>query len=345
MKSLLKLFVSIFLLVIVGVQVSQAQNSQYKAALPAYSTANEAKPEVTAPNPGAKSLATQPTTRDRVAFNAMTVPSSNANSSGLQFGDENGWEIFLAGGGSFWTSQERALSVNDVITVTPDPGLSNIPVLNKRYRIRQSFAPGGRVAAGVVKNFNERSAVEVSYLYGTNNFRLTALEDIGIAGLGYGYGYEGSSGYGYSGNVLAPAGYTRSLGMRSHIAAINYRHSFVNNEQARWYLTGGFNVTVFQPNNDGLDQLFGLGPSDASLFTVRPHFKTVAAPGVNFGGGVIVKATDTVGFRFDVRDYLSFTKRVRGTTTLSSGEKIELNLFGDTVHNLVPTIGVVFTPR
>ena len=120
---------------------------------------------------------------------------------------------------------------------------------------------------------------------------------------------------------MAPAGYTHSLGMRSHIAAINYRHSFVNNEQARWYLTGGFNVTVFQPNNDGLDQLLDMVPNSASFFTERPHFKTVAAPGVNFGGGVIVKATDTVGFRFDVRDYMSFTRRVRGSTTLATGEK------------------------
>lgn len=317
MNSFLKPLAVLFFLTIISLQAALAQATAPGKLSPAL--VNEAKRE-------AVEVITHSLTKPKPA-----AVSSKTSSSGLQFGDESGWEIFLSGGGSFWSSQETLLSVNDIVRVTPDPGLGSIPVLNTKYRIRQSFAPGGRVGGGVVKNFNERSAVEFSYLYGTNNFRLTALEALGSTG--------------YGGVVLAPAGYSRSLGMRSHIAAINYRHSLANNEQARWYLTGGFNVTVFQPTNDGLDQLLGLGPSSASLFTQQPHFKTVAAPGVNFGGGVIVKASDTIGLRFDVRDYLSFTRRVRGSATLTTGEKIEVNLFGDTIHNLVPTFGVVFMPR
>jgi hypothetical protein len=333
MNRFLKPLVFAFFLLVVGLPISNAQTSQLSANAPTASPANEGKRTIFAVNSHSEAIPNSAvlSSRDHALVTSTSKPASN----GLQFGDESGWEIFLAGGGSFWSSQETLLSINDIVTVTPDPGLGSIPVLNTKYRIRQSFAPGGRVGAGVVKNFNERSAVEFSYLYGTNNFRLTALEALGRSG----------PGYGYTGTILAPEGYSRSLGMRSHIAAINYRHSFANNDQARWYLTGGFNVTVFQPTNEGLDQLFGLGPSSASLFTQRPHFKTVAAPGVNFSGGVIVKASDTVGFRFDVRDYLSFTRRVRGSATLTTGEKIEVNLFGDTIHNLVPTVGVVFMPK
>lgn len=262
---------------------------------------------------------------DTTVSNTVT-PSSSVpapSKGGLQFGDESGWEIYLAGGGSFWSHQDAELSINDVLKVTPDPGLPN-----DKLQIRQSFAPGGKLVLGLVKNINNWAALEFSYTYGTNNFKLTALEN-------------GS-------NVQVSEikkGMTRSLGMRSHIAGINYRHSFVNNEHARFYLTGGFNLTVFQPNDDGLDRLFGQIPSfDPDDFKQKPHFKTVAAPGVNFGAGVIVKVHENVGLRFDVRDYLTFTKRVKGSAELKTGEKLEMSLFGNTLHNLVPTFGVVFTP-
>jgi hypothetical protein len=256
-----------------------------------------------------------------------TSHSAAPSKGGIQFGDESGWEIYIAGGGSFWSHHDESLSLNDVLTVTPAPRVGG-RLRNREFRVRQSFAPGGKLVLGVVTNINKQSALEFSYTYGTNNFKLTALEDIRLLG-----------------QTLAPDGYSRSLGMRSHIGGFNYRHSLVNNEHARFYLTGGFNFTVFQPTNDGLDQLFGLGPNSASDFKQKPNFKTVVAPGVNFGVGVIVKATDTVGFRIDVRDYMTFTKRVKGSAELTSGEKLEVNLFGKTLHNLVPTFGVVFTPQ
>lgn len=258
---------------------------------------------------------------------SVTSAISNhaVNKGGQQFGDESGWEIYLAGGGSFWSHQDTLFSFNDLLKITPDPKLG--PLANQQFRIRQSFASGGRLVMGLVKNINNQAALEFSYTYGANNFKLTAQEDIVLDG------YR-----------LAPKGFGRSLGMRSHIAGINYRHSFVNNEQARIYLTGGFNLTVFRPTNDGLNQLFGFTPGDLSDFKEKPNFKTVAAPGVNFGAGVILKVHENVGLRFDVRDYMTFTKRVKGSAELNSGEKLEVNLFGKTLHNLVPTFGVVFTP-
>ncbi len=259
---------------------------------------------------------------------SVTSRSSESplNKGGHQFGDESGWEIYLAGGGSFWSHQDTMLSFNDLLKITPDPALG--PLANKQFRIRQSFASGGRLVMGLVKNINNHAALEFSYTYGANNFKLTAQEDIVLDG------YR-----------LAPKGFGRSLSMRSHIAGINYRHSFVNNEQARIYLTGGFNLTVFRPTNDGLDKLFGFTPSDLSDFKQKPNFKTVAAPGVNFGAGVILKVHENVGLRFDVRDYMTFTKRVKGSAELNSGDKLEVSLFGNTLHNLVPTFGVVFTQR
>jgi hypothetical protein len=212
--------------------------------------------------------------------------------------------------------------VQEVLTIDPFQ-----PLPTDKLKIRQSFANGGRLEAGVVKNINKHSAVEFSYGYGTSNFQLSALEN----GMGT-----------FSGITN---GETRSLGMRSHTAALNYRYSFVNHETARLYLTGGVNVTAFSPTNDGLDRLFGLSAADLSQFKEKPHFKTVAAPGVNFGAGVIVKATDLIGFRFDVRDYLTFTRSVKGSAKLNSGEKIEFGLPRATIHNLVPTFGVVFTPK
>jgi len=260
------------------------------------------------------------------AASLSTSTSNTATSirSGIQFGDESGWEIYLAGGGSFWSHQDSALSISDVLTVTP-----NQPLPNDKLAIRQSFAPGGRIAVGLVKNINARSALEFSYTYGTDNFKVTALEN-------------GS-------NVQVSEikkGMTRSLGMRSHIAAINYRYSLVNNEHTRFYLTGGFNVTVFTPSNNGLDQLFGQLPNfDPDDFKQKPSFRTVAAPGLNVGAGLLIKMNDRMGLRLDVRDYMSFTKRVKGSTELKTGEKLEASLFGNTVHNLVPTLGIVVTPR
>lgn len=250
-----------------------------------------------------------------------TVTSVN---SGIQFGNESGWEIYLAGGGSFWSHQDSALSISDVLTVRP-----NQPLPTDKLAIRQSFAPGGRIVAGLVKNINDRSAVEFSYAYGTNNFKVTALE-------------SGS-------NVQVSEikkGMMRSVGMRSHIAAINYRYSPVNNDHARVYLTGGFNLTVFSPSNDGLDKLFGQLPNfDPDDFKQKPSFRTVVAPGINVGAGLHIKMSDTVGLRFDVRDYMTFTKRIKGSAELTTGEKLEVSLFGNMLHNLVPTIGVVFTPK
>ena len=186
---------------------------------------------------------TPSSTTAQVTAAATSAASSgnpvSSSKSGLQFGDESGWEIYLAGGGSFWSHQDSALSLTNVLKVTP-----NQPLPTDKLAIRQTFAPGGRIVLGLVKNINDRSALEFSYAYGTSNLKLTALED-------------GS-------NVQISEikkGMVRSLGMRSHIASLNYRHSLVNNDHARFYLTGGFNLTVFQPNDDGLDKLFAQLPN------------------------------------------------------------------------------------
>ena len=208
--------------------------------------------------------------------------------------------------------------------------------------MRQAFAPGGRIVGGLVKNFNQRAGVEFTYTYGTNNFKVTALQNL-------------TDGFFVDPKLARGAGL--SIGMRSHIGGINYRHSLVNNDKARLYLTGGFNVTIFTPNNNRLTELF-LKPGGNDLkdfFKESPKLKTVAAPGVNFGVGGIIKLTDSVGLRLDIRDYLTFTRRVKGSAEIKGdfvtddGTPIKLeanvNLFGKTIHNVVPTIGIVYTRR
>jgi len=229
------------------------------------------------------------------------------------------WEFFIAGGGSLWTDKEIALTARDFIGRDLGPPGSAQPAI----RLREAFATGGRAAIGVVKNTSEKSAFELSYVFGTNNFKLTALEDgakIGIPDI--------------------QRGATVSLGMHSHLIGYHYRRTLWEGEISRIYLTFGGNVAVFVPHDEG--SRLRLLSGDPAGFRSGPSFESVVTPAVNYGGGWIVKLNQKVALRFDVRDYLTFAKRVRATAELTTGEKVELKLFGGTVHNLVPTFGLVF---
>ncbi len=328
-------FLSLSLLLIISASASNQSQAQPLTSIAKASASPPTLPKQDAQTATAviknptQPLALSPTPRPAAApttaaNNASAMAETAVRNPGVQFGNESGWEIYLAGGGSFWSHQDSALSVNDILTLTP-----NQPLPQDKLAIRQSFASGGRLVAGLVKNINDHSALEFAYAYGANNFKVTALENgsnVGISEI--------------------QKGMTRSLGMRSHIASLNYRYSLVNNDHARFYLTGGVNLTVFTPNNGNLNKLFGQIPGfDANDFKQKPGFRSVAAPGINVGAGLIVKMNDTVGLRFDVRDYMTFTKRVKGSAELKTGEKLEVSLFGNTLHNLVPTFGIVFTPK
>jgi hypothetical protein len=230
---------------------------------------------------------------------------------------DRSWEFFLAGGASLWSSQDGSLGLSDVLG-------SAFPAQPK-IRLRQSFVTGGRFTAGLVKNMGGRSALELAYGYGTNNFRVRALENGNVIGV-----------------PEIERGDAVSLGMRSHTVTYNYRYAFFNGEITKAYVTFGGNVVAFRPNNDELDRaLRTVAPAD-NPFRRNPRFRTVVMPGANFGAGFITQLSDRVGVRVDVRDMMTFTKRVKADAELKSGEKFELELFGGTVHNLVPSLGVVF---
>jgi hypothetical protein len=253
--------------------------------------------------------------KPRTAISWRNLPASSVSRTPQSSASAGTWEVFFAGGGLFWSRNDTTL---DRLIAPFGAGL--LP-----FRIRQSFVPGVQVTAGVVKNLNERSGFELAYSFGTNNFRISALEDgdkIGIPDI--------------------KRGDSLSLGVRSHLIGYNYRHTFRHGEASKLYLTFGGNLAVFAPKAEAGDLALIVSGGNLGDFSQVPRFETVLMPAVNFGGGATVNLSERVRLRFEVRDYLTFSKRVRATAELTTGEKIELKLFGGTQHNLVPSLGLAF---
>jgi hypothetical protein len=136
--------------------------------------------------------------------------------------------------------------------------------------------------------------------------------------------------YLHNGSRLNAGSADAKFGAQSH--AIHYDllvHTTRREANVRPYVAAGGGAKIYQ--GTGAEQAFQ-PLSDIAILTKTTDFQGL----LSFGGGVKVKLTESMWFRFDVHDYISpFPKKV---ITPGVGSSVS-----GWLNNIVPTAGLTFT--